>query len=1494
MTDTGERASASFGEVLADTVWSTLTRPYAGLVDGTPEPQRAAGRVDALVNAVGGTLAMPGALLDTVVATATSAILPRGFGMPATTIFTGLHIGIPHLHPTTLPLGVPLPGVGPAITVGALNVLIGGLPALRCGDIGMGFGCMGVPNFEVATGSSNVFIGGKRAARVFDMTRHCDPIPLLGSASGVIGSGLDALAIASMATSTVAHCVGAWSDVHDTRMTEEQGQTEAAAEVVQGTLHVAQTLADAALTPLSGLIGAIPPVGLTGDGMLTVGLPNVLVGGLPLPPLGDILNTSLHHHLRGLAHRLVHGEEGARERAPEGAPSACGRVGEPVDVVTGHVFADHLDVDHEGQTFGRHYDSRARDRVGDCGRGMRHTYERELEVWLHRCTYVDPEGVRVAFPAFRGRDRVSLGGYVLERLTEDRYVVSHRGETTTFVASPGVRAARLHSIGSASGTRTIELDGEGRFRAVRFASRALVARRDADGRIEALHDERGVARASFGYADGCLVASRDAEGGEERFGYDDARRLVWRRDGRGYAFAWRYDDAGRCVHTRGEDGQWTVDLAYEKGKTVVTHGTGLVLTVHYDAYGTVQRVVRSDGGSLLREQDACGRVVRETDAAGRTIDWLYDETGANVGRRDRFGRLLPPERDAPAETSSPFARGLPTTLAPQLGFVAGEDASSLPLAPALAPLAAWALPAPTPRREPRLERDALGRVVRAVDAGGLGTELRRDAAGNVVARVDRDHREHRAEIRGWNLVGRTIDPIGRRAEATYTTAEQVRTYRDPRGVLTEYGRDAADRLTRVTRSGRCVASYAYDAGDRLAETRDADGEVLVRIAHGADALPATITLAVGGTIALEHDARGRVTRAALGEHDARIERDEDGTVLADRVGDSGVRRWRLGPRETTSLLDRFETRVERRGDLVVVRDPSGRLSSFDARADGRVARRLANGTSEILAFDPEGRLEGRLAYRTVDGGAVAHWAVRYERSGEGDLVGLWDTARGERRFEIDAAHRLEAERDEHGVTHLFTHDAGDDVVLGGTEIDATGLLRRTRDETFEHDARGRLALRRGANGEVRYGYDSLDQLTQATLADGTRWRGSYDGLGRLRRFGREDRQTSLHWDGDRIAAEVAHDGALRVHVYADARALVPFAFVDYASVEATPESGRAYYVFHDASGMPTQIEDAAGRTVWWADRVDPYGAVTVREGAEVDYALRWPGHYFDRDLGLHHNRFRAYDPGLAHYLQPDPLGHAGSPHSLYAYAPNPLVAVDLLGLTTGCAPRPPHAAAEPSETRPVREHPRQLALGDLTPAEWRRRIAAHYALQLEIGFIGRRKAQLPGLMRAGWDPETRTLHFDADGTIEEQRALAAHPSVAEGIVYDEHGDPQLQRFVRRDGNGEAAVVAIDGFGTDRESNMAEANRVMRERDGRWGQPADVTWHELHDRRTMLAVPTAIHAACPHSGGVSRQRSVLRYGTISGYRGRNATTHVPKMSQQSRRILAKLDADAAAS
>ena len=59
--------------------------------------------------------------------------------------------------------------------------------------------------------------------------------------------------------------------------------------------------------------------------------------------------------------------------------------------------------------------------------------------------------------------------------------------------------------------------------------------------------------------------------------------------------------------------------------------------------------------------------------------------------------------------------------------------------------------------------------------------------------------------------------------------------------------------------------------------------------------------------------------------------------------------------------------------------------------------------------------------------------------------------------------------------------------------------------------------------------------------------------------------------------------------------------------------------------------------------------------------IRFQGQYYDKETGLHYNRYRYYDPYSARYMSKDPIDlYAGLNH--YSYVINPTLWVDALGL----------------------------------------------------------------------------------------------------------------------------------------------------------------------------------------------------------------------------------------
>jgi uncharacterized Zn-binding protein involved in type VI secretion len=134
-----------------------------------------------------GVLANVGAVFGLL--TSFEQLLSAPFGLIPFPRFPALRIldmdvGLPHIHnhpPNVVPPAppIPLPSTGPIIPIpilsGASRTLINGMPAARCGDIGLGIWCGGFfPLYEVFLGSATVWIEGQRAGRLLvDITKHC-------------------------------------------------------------------------------------------------------------------------------------------------------------------------------------------------------------------------------------------------------------------------------------------------------------------------------------------------------------------------------------------------------------------------------------------------------------------------------------------------------------------------------------------------------------------------------------------------------------------------------------------------------------------------------------------------------------------------------------------------------------------------------------------------------------------------------------------------------------------------------------------------------------------------------------------------------------------------------------------------------------------------------------------------------------------------------------------------------------------------------------------------------------------------------------------------------------------------------------------------------------------------------------------------------------------------------------------------------------------------
>lgn len=243
--------------------------------------QQTIGSVMSLIN-------MPKEMLDVGFANLTAPLAAVFPSMPSATITT-LYVGTPHAHshpPSLIPPAppVPLPSMGPVTLGTCVKVLINSLPAARVKDLGYAFTCGGLaPIFQIKTGSSNVFIGGHRAARTGDICVACVKgesrsveagafLSALGTAASMASKGLQ---VAGM----VAGLAGVVADAAEAAVEDDAAM--ASAKALAASMGAAQMAADAIAAALSQTMGTDPGIPPS-MGALMTGHPTVLIGGFPM------------------------------------------------------------------------------------------------------------------------------------------------------------------------------------------------------------------------------------------------------------------------------------------------------------------------------------------------------------------------------------------------------------------------------------------------------------------------------------------------------------------------------------------------------------------------------------------------------------------------------------------------------------------------------------------------------------------------------------------------------------------------------------------------------------------------------------------------------------------------------------------------------------------------------------------------------------------------------------------------------------------------------------------------------------------------------------------------------------------------------------------------------------------------------------------------------------------------------------------------------------
>lgn len=990
-------------------------------------------------------------------------------------------------------------------------------------------------------------------------------------------------------------------------------------------------------------------------------------------------------------------------------------VGDPIDAVTGvNCSADRdllLDAPLPLRWI-RHYDSSQNRRMCTLGWGQTHQYDWQLQMDVDGISLVGPVGQIVGFPPLSANAQEAIHqGFVLERRTARHYHVYRTDQPTMeFEFADFAKPAPLRRVTFGSCSIGFEYDQEGRLtRIADSLHRQICVKSDAEGRILELTlggESKDKDRLLLSYQydrSGRLTQGTDAYHNTFSFQYDPNNRMVKRTDRRGFSFHFEYDSSGRCIRTSGEDGLHETRLRYQPGGggTIVTKAEGGEWLYVHDA-GAITKIVDPYGGVQTFTMDAQGRLDEQIDPNGNSLQMVYDETGVLLGMRDGFGRFRREGEDAFSDPynrqytpGAPFAWELgsdwafdsfrlPEPRSPRLAELSDIVARLVQTAPALATRSS-ARPGWRPAHKPvgpgEDEYDLFGNFLRHTDPAGASQRWLYDANGNISRHTDAEGSVWSSDYTSWNLLARQTNPLGNVTRYEYTRSEKISRLIDAGGTVSEFDHDLKSRLVARKRHGTPKETQGYDLADNLVERRDARGQILFTVEIGPGNVPLSITSADAKARTFKYDSRGRLSAGVNAAGHVQRKFDDLGNLVVDERDGLGVKHVFRGFKlQETVALGRYRMTVEEHKDGTrVVTDPAHGMHRLRCLGNGVFRRSLANGTEEVNQYDWEGRCRLKAAYSS--GGYQLLWSRQYEYSPAGNLVQVKDSNSGSVQYHYDGAHRLSGEVRLGSVEQPYEYDAAGNLLKAP---DLTGVtvhenrLRTANGSQFVYNHRNHVAERTAPAGATHYEYDADDQLIRCCTPQGE-WTAQYDALGRRVSKTWQGKTTVYHWDRERLIAEIFPDGRVRVYIYLHVQARVPFLFIEYDNLDADPQSGRRYYIFTNQIGCPVLITDDSQQVVWRAT-VEAYGNANIDPNSRIAFYLRFPGHYFDEETGLHYNRHRYYSPELGRYLQSDPIDIEGG-INVYAYTNCPLAEVDLEGRACPYGPLTEKQAKELEEKK---------------------------------------------------------------------------------------------------------------------------------------------------------------------------------------------------------------------
>ena len=467
--------------------------------------------------------------------------------------------------------------------------------------------------------------------------------------------------------------------------------------------------------------------------------------------------------------------------------------------------------------------------------------------------------------------------------------------------------------------------------------------------------------------------------------------------------------------------------------------------------------------------------------------------------------------------------------------------------------------------------------------------------------------------------------------AAYTPSGKLATATDANGNVTRYAYDAADRLARVMDPAGRITTYAYDAMSRRTATFNPaiQSAPLLALGYTPDGLLASLGDANGNTTGYAYDGLDR--------------------LAATTYPDSSTESYSYDANSNTL------SRKTRRGDTI----------SYTYDTLNRLATKAAPGEATVsYGWDLAGRITSVSDFSAAI--AAPSTTASYAATTTYDAMNrprpvTWSPAA------TQTAPTASAVTFAHGydpTNRRISQTATDNswwsypaAIAGSTAYTANNLNQYTAVGTAHptYDGNGNLTN----DGAFTYAYDAESRLTSVKQGATTIATYAYDAQGRRKRKTASSTTTLFVTDADNREV-LEYDGTSGAVQRWYAFGQGPDAVLNQMNVSA----GTRTTMIPDIQGSIIGTLESSGTLA--KSGYQPFGENPV----VITGTYRYTARRFDPETagstaqpsGLYYYRTRMYSPTWGRFLQPDPIGYAGSAN-LYAYVGNdPLSNVDPVGL----------------------------------------------------------------------------------------------------------------------------------------------------------------------------------------------------------------------------------------